>query len=78
MFYKIEEILKERKIENGQFPVETLYKVGMESVKNNIEFYFDKTYTCESVIKQLFIEGVIQYIESKNNEIDDNFPYLVK
>lgn len=73
MFYKVKELLEERKIESKNFPIETLYKVGMDSVKNNIEFYFDKPYTCESVIKQLFIEGIIQYIESKKS-----FPYLKK
>ena len=73
MFYKVKELLEERKIESKNFTIETLYKVGMDSVKNNIEFYFDKPYTCESVIKQLFIEGIIQYIESKKS-----FPYLKK
>lgn len=65
MFYKVRELLDERKIENKNFPIETLYKVGMDSVKNNIEFYFDKPYTCESVIKQLFIEGIIEYIKKQ-------------
>lgn len=73
MLYKVKEILDERKIESKNFPIESLYEAGMESVKRNIEFYFDKPYTCESVIKQLFIEGVIEYIESKKN-----FPYLEK
>jgi len=44
----------------------------MENVRDNIEFYFDKTFTCESVIKELFIRGIINYIEKKN------FPYLEK
>ena len=35
----------------------------MENVRDNIEFYFDKPYTCESVIKELFIRGIISYIE---------------
>ena len=73
MFYKVKELLNESKIESKNFPIETLYKVGMESVKDNIEFYFDKPYTCESVIKQLFIEGVLQYIEGNKD-----FPYLEK
>jgi hypothetical protein len=72
MFYKVNQLLSERKVEIKNFPVETLYKVGMENVKQNIEFYFDKPYTCESVIKELFIRGIIDYIE--NNK----FPYLEK
>lgn len=65
MLYKIREILAERNIETKNFSTEVLYKVGMENVKNNIEFYFDKPYTCESVIKELFIRGIISYIEKK-------------
>jgi hypothetical protein len=44
----------------------------MDNVKENIEFYFDKSYTCESVIKELFIRGVIEYIDK------NNFPCLEK
>lgn len=72
MFYSIKQLLNERKVETKNFPVETLYKAGMENVKQNIEFYFDKPYTCESVIKELFIRGIIDYIN--NNK----FPYLEK
>lgn len=68
----IKSLLIERNLESENFSDETLYKVGMENVRNNIEFYFDKTFTCESVIKELFIRGIINYIEKKN------FPYLEK
>jgi hypothetical protein len=73
MILKVKEILSERNVKSENFSTETLYKVGMDNVKKNIEFYFDKTYTCESVIKELFIRGVIDYIERNNN-----FPYLEK
>jgi hypothetical protein len=62
----------ERNVNVENLSIDTLYKVGMESVRENIEFYFDKPYTCESVIKELFIRGIISYI-SKNK-----FPYLEK
>ena len=68
----IKELLSERNIESKNFHVDTLYKVGMENVRDNIEFYFDKTYTCESVINELFIRGVLSYIEK------NKFPYLEK
>jgi len=68
----IKSLLIERNLESENFSDEILYKVGMENVRNNIEFYFDKTFTCESVIKELFIRGIINYIEKKN------FPYLEK
>ncbi len=64
MIYKVKELLDERDVKSENFPLEELYKVGMENVKDNIEFYFDKTYTCESVIKELFVRGIIQYIET--------------
>ena len=51
MKHKIKELLVERDIEIGNFSIETLYKVGIDNVRENIEFYYDKTYTCESVIK---------------------------
>ncbi len=65
MKHKIKELLSERNIEPRNLPMDTLYKVGMENVRENIEFYFDKTYTCESVIKELFIRGIIKYIEKE-------------
>jgi hypothetical protein len=70
MKHKIKELLLERNIEVENFPIETLYKVGIDNVRENIEFYYDKSYTCESVIKELFIRGIIDYIEKKK------FPYL--
>jgi hypothetical protein len=72
MLYRVREILAERNIESKNFSIDTLYKVGMDNVKDNIEFYIDKPYTCESVIKELFIRGIISYIEKSN------FTYLEK
>lgn len=65
MINRVREILFERNL-SPNYPIDVLYKAGMDNVKENIEFYFDKTYTCESVIKELFVRGVIKYIESKN------------
>ena len=59
----IDSLLLERNVERKNFSDEILYKIGMENVRNNIEFYSDKTFTCESVIKELFIRGIINYIE---------------
>ncbi len=72
MKHMIKSLLVERNVESKNFSDEILYKVGMENVRNNIEFYFDKTYTCESVIKELFIRGIINYIET------NKFPCLEK
>lgn len=72
MKHKLKELLLERDIEIENFSIETLYKVGLDNVRDNIEFYYDKSYTCESVIKELFIRGIIDYIQKKK------FPYLEK
>ena len=72
MKHKISEFLQERKVDTKNLPLDILYKVGIENVRENIEFYFDKTYTCESVIKELFIRGIIDYLEKTN------FPCLEK
>jgi hypothetical protein len=63
MKHKIKEILSERNIDVRNYAIDTLYTAGMDNVRDNIEFYFDKTYTCESVIKELFVRGIIKYIE---------------
>ena len=68
----IDSLLLERNVERNNFSDEILYKIGMENVRNNIEFYSDKTFTCESVIKELFIRGIINYIERSK------FPCLEK
>jgi len=65
MKYKLYQILSERNIPTKNFSTDELYNAGMVYVKNNIEFYFDKTFTCESVIKELFIRGVIDLVEKK-------------
>ena len=65
MKYRLFEFLRERNIDSRNISDEDLYAAGMENVKDNIEFYFDKTYSCESVIKELFIRGVIKHIEIK-------------
>jgi len=72
MKHMINSFLLERNVERKNFSDDILYKVGMDNVRNNIEFYYDKTYTCESVIKELFIRGIIDYIQKRK------FPYLEK
>ena len=46
--------LNQRNIESSRYDLNTLSKVGLEHVMKNIEYYFDKSYTCESVLKELF------------------------
>lgn len=70
MRHLIQELVRQMDSKRN-FSVDDLYKVGMDNVRQNIEFYCDKTYTCESVIKELFIRGVMNYINT-------SFPYLEK
>jgi len=59
MKYKLFEFLRERNIDSRNISADDLYRAGMENVKDNIEFYFDKTYSCESVIKHIEIKKTI-------------------
>jgi len=57
MKQKIISILMERGIKSG-YDIDLLYEAGMKSIIDNIEYYYDKPYTCESVLKELFIDGI--------------------
>lgn len=72
MKHKIKEFLREKNIDSVNFSIDDLYKAGMENVIENIDFYYDKTYTCESVLNELFIRGIDSYIKNKK------FPCLEK
>ena len=55
----IKSLLIERNVEVKNFSYETLYKVGMENVRDNIEFYFDKTEQLKCDLKALFLLEII-------------------
>lgn len=63
----IMKILHERNIEFKNYDI--LYNAGINMIINNIEFYFDKPYTCESVLKELFKRGVIDEIRKSQSDI---------
>jgi hypothetical protein len=65
MKQKVYNILREKNIDYKKFNIDTLGDAGINNIVNNIEFYFDKPYSCESVFKELFTRGVINYINSK-------------
>lgn len=54
--------------ESNRFSPDELYRAGIRNVKDHIEFYVDKTYTCESVIQELFTRGVKNYVEKKKRD----------
>ena len=47
--------------------INILYKVGLNNILTHIEYYADKPYTCESVIKELFKRGILNYIKEKQD-----------
>lgn len=66
MRQKILNILRERNLDRGNFNMEILYSAGINNIIDNIEFYFDKPYSCESVLVELFQRGVIEQIKKTN------------
>jgi hypothetical protein len=60
---KIYTLLNQRNLDIKKFNIDLLYKAGITNIINNIEFYYDKPYTCESVFKELFNRGVIEEIK---------------
>lgn len=55
-------VLIDKNIDLSKYDVDYLYHIGMDNISKNIEFYYDKPYSCESVIKELFIRGVLEHI----------------
>ena len=72
MNHKFYEAIKSY-LEEDKFSSDELYKAGMENIKSQIEFYVDKTYTCESVIQELFIRGVRKYVNKKKRGTNPSF-----
>jgi hypothetical protein len=62
MKQKVYNILREKNLDINKYNIEILYNAGIRNIVNNIEFYYDKPYTCESVLKELFLRGVLEQI----------------
>ena len=69
MKQRILNILRERNLDIKRFNVEILYKAGINNIVDNIEFYIDKPYTCESVLEELFKRGVLEQIEKTQSRL---------
>lgn len=61
----IYKILIQRNLDVKRFNLESLYQAGIENIIINIEYYYDKPYSCDSVIKELFESGVISKIKKE-------------
>jgi hypothetical protein len=64
MTFNIQTLLKQKSLESKQ-DIDMLYRAGMKNVIDNIEYYFDKPYSCESVLRELFERGVNKFIEKE-------------
>lgn len=61
-------ILIQNNLDSKVYNIDKLYKAGIDNIINNIEYYYDKPYTCNSVLKELFERGVINELkESRYN-----------
>ena len=59
-------ILKTKNINIDSHNIDMLYQAGINNIISNLEYYYDKPYTCESVLKELFERGILEKIsESK-------------
>ena len=58
-------LLLQNKIETSKYNLELVYQAGIKNIIDNIEYYHDKPYSCESVLTELFKRGVLTYIEKK-------------
>lgn len=45
-----------------------LYDKGMEYLVQNIEYYFDKPYSCDTVLKELFERGINNFIKQNKTQ----------
>ena len=60
---KIYLLLCQLNLDRTKYSVELLYRAGIDKIMDNIEYYYDKPYSCESVLKELFDRGVMEEIK---------------
>jgi hypothetical protein len=60
-------LLSQRNLEIRRYNLDVLYQAGINNILKNIEYYYDKPYTCQSVLKELFERGVIDKIKETQN-----------
>lgn len=60
---KIYILLIQKNLDISKYNVERLYQAGLNKIIDNIEFYYDKPYSCESVFKELFDRGVMEEVK---------------
>jgi hypothetical protein len=63
---KVYEILSKENIDPKNLDIDTLKKIGIENIVNNLEFYWDKPYSCESVFKELFSRAILDKVKNQS------------
>ena len=56
-------ILSQKNLLNKGYDIEDLYKAGIDNIILSIEYYYDKPYTCQSVLQELFQRGVLKKLK---------------
>ena len=69
MKQKVYNILIEKNMDVSIFNIDTLCQAGMNNIMSNLEFYYDKPYSCESVFKELFYRGVLDQIKKTQSNL---------
>jgi len=69
MKQRIINILMEKNLDTKRYNIDILYNAGINNIVDNIEYYIDKPYTCESVLEELFKRGVLEKINFINLEM---------
>lgn len=72
---QVVKILLENNLDPNKFNIDDLYNIGKKNIINNIEYYFDKEYSCKSVLTGLFKDGINNYINE--NKIKSELESLV-
>lgn len=63
MIKVLKEILDNNGVDIRDVNKELLYQAGMDNIMENVSYYHDKNYTCKSVLRKLFVEGVLRELQ---------------
>lgn len=69
MKQKVYSILMEKNMDIDKYNIDMLCQAGINNIISNLEFYYDKPYSCESVLKELFSRGVIEQIKKTQSRL---------
>jgi serine phosphatase RsbU (regulator of sigma subunit) len=68
---QISKILIENGLDPYDYDLQELYDAGKKNLVEHIELYYDKDFTCSSVINSLFTDGILYHIKRKGKSKTD-------